>query len=172
MPWNQSWCLTFLWINTVGLQKMQQFEIHSGLCKTPGFSSKIQPSGFNWFKPGFNGSYGENSYSLFRLRIEVPNLENQKIFCIKWTNNVLHHQIFPIKVRFWRFSSYKFWQSFGKIWLQLKNLGKKLIKPNFPHFGFFVWFKPVLTRWVKPGWVLPSQPWGWVGWLWSQEEPS
>ena len=25
--------------------------------------------------------------------------------------------------------------------------------------GFSVWFKPVLTGWVKPGWVLPSQPW-------------
>ena len=24
--------------------------------------------------------------------------------------------------------------------------------------GFSVWFKPVLTGWVKPGWVLPSQP--------------
>jgi len=25
--------------------------------------------------------------------------------------------------------------------------------------GFSVWFKPVLTGWVKPGWVLPVQPW-------------
>ena len=32
----------------------------AGLCKNPGFSSKTQPSGFNWFKPGFNGFYGLN----------------------------------------------------------------------------------------------------------------
>ena len=28
--------------------------LNAGLCKNPGFSSKTQPSGFNWFKPGFN----------------------------------------------------------------------------------------------------------------------
>ena len=26
----------------------------------PGFFIKTQPSGFNWFKPGFNGFYGSN----------------------------------------------------------------------------------------------------------------
>ena len=28
--------------------------------------------------------------------------------------------------------------------------------------GFSLWFKPVLTGWVKPGWVFPVQPWPWL----------
>ena len=34
--------------------------LNTGLGKTPGFSSKTQPSGFNWFKLDFNGFYGLN----------------------------------------------------------------------------------------------------------------
>ena len=42
----------------------------AGLCKNPGFSSKTQPSGFNWFEPGFNGFYGLNWGKLrFPLKI-------------------------------------------------------------------------------------------------------
>ena len=44
----------------------------AGLCKNPGFSSKTQPSGFNWFKPGFNGFYGLN-WGQLRFPLKIQN---------------------------------------------------------------------------------------------------
>ena len=44
----------------------------SGLCKNPGFSSKTQPSEFNWFKPGFNGFYGLN-WGKLRFPLKIQN---------------------------------------------------------------------------------------------------
>ena len=44
----------------------------TGLGKNPGFSSKTQPSGFNWFKPGFNGFYGLN-WGKIRFPLLIQN---------------------------------------------------------------------------------------------------
>ena len=40
----------------------------------PGFFIKTQPSGFNWFKPGFNGFYGLN---WGKLRFPFENSESK-----------------------------------------------------------------------------------------------
>ena len=39
-------------------------------------------------------------------------------------------------------------KNFGKIWLQLKNLWKKLIKPSFPNFGGFFCVILIGLNWV------------------------
>ena len=54
------------------ISKNMEFSIcRSGLGKKPGFSSKNQSRGLNWFKPdvmGFIGLTGENTDFLGRLR--------------------------------------------------------------------------------------------------------
>ena len=63
------------------------YSLHAGFGKIPGFSSKTQPSGFNWFKPGYKEFYGLNWGGEFRfplyIRIEEPNLDNHKIILHK-----------------------------------------------------------------------------------------
>ena len=52
---------TTTWMRVVDARQLKNcctlFGSKAGLCKNQGFSSKTQPSGFNWFKPGFNAFF-------------------------------------------------------------------------------------------------------------------
>ena len=66
-----------------------------GLGKNPGFSSKTQPSGFNWFKLGFNGGF----YGLNWGKLRFPVFwKIKRYFCtkLKKMTKYNYHQIFPV----------------------------------------------------------------------------
>ena len=63
----------------------------------------------------------------------------------------------------------KFW-NFEDIF-QIMTILCKILQEKFQKVNFFFWFKPVLTRWLKPPSQNSEQPWGhleesiklWVG---------